>query len=118
PTVLRLVGTPDTEAQRLMLTALDLSSDAAVSHHTAAARWGVPGFAVEPIHVTGSRERGRPGRGALGVVHQPRLLLPEHVLELDGIRTTTPARTLFDLAGVLHPGRVERALDNMLAAGL
>lgn len=31
---------------------------------------------------------------------------------------TTVARTLFDLAGALHPGRTERALDNALSRHL
>ena len=32
--------------------------------------------------------------------------------------TTRVARTLCDLAGVLHPGRTERAIDNCLAMGI
>lgn len=117
PSILQLAGSPETVQQRLMLAALDVGLDSALSFDTAAARWGIPGFSLEPVHVTGDRQRGRRDNH-LAKVHQPRLLLPEHVLVLDGIRTTSPTRTLFDLAGVLHPGRLERALDTALASGL
>ena len=118
PTVLELLGTPRTDAQELMLALLDAGTAATLSHHTAAARWGLSGFSLFPVHVTESRERGRRASDTKAIIHQPRLLLPEHLIMLDGIRTTTPARTLFDLAAVLHAGRVERALDNALAAHL
>ncbi len=38
-------------------------------------------------------------------------LLPQHVRLIDGIPVTSPARTVFDLAGMVHPMRVERLLD-------
>lgn len=116
-TVLQVLGSAPTTEQELLLHALDVDVDAAISHETSMARWGTPGFSLWPVHVTGDRVRGR-RRKHLAIVHQPRLLQPEHVIELDGIRTTTPTRTLFDLAGVIHPGRLERALDNALASGL
>ena len=37
---------------------------------------------------------------------------------LEAIPITSPARTIFDLAGVLHPGRTERALDSALGRRL
>jgi very-short-patch-repair endonuclease len=43
--------------------------------------------------------------------------LTEHVTAVAGIATTRVPRTLVDLAGALHPARVERAVDNCLAAG-
>ncbi|HET7722191.1 MAG TPA: DUF559 domain-containing protein, partial [Acidimicrobiales bacterium] len=45
--------------------------------------------------------------------------VPEaHIRLFERIPVTSPARTIFDLAGVLHPGRAERALDNALARRL
>jgi very-short-patch-repair endonuclease len=38
--------------------------------------------------------------------------------DFERIPVTSPARTIFDLAGVLHPGRTERAPDNALARRL
>jgi len=44
------------------------------------------------------------------------LVIPEHHrLGVDGIATSTLARTLFDLCGSVHALRAERALDNALA---
>src|SRR5688572_5315371 len=110
--VLRLVGSHRTFRQRCMAAALDAGAGAAVSHESAAALWRLPGFRSGPLHVS------RPaGRSTLATVH--RTHVPEtHVRLFERIPVTSPARTIFDLAGVLHPGRTERALDNALARGL
>ena len=54
----------------------------------------------------------------LSTVHQPILLTPEQVTTLYAVPVTTPARTLFDLAGRVHPMRVERAVDFALSLRL
>ncbi len=48
-------------------------------------------------------------------MHRWRPFPDHHLTVIDGIVTTRVARTLCDLAGVLHAGRTERALDNCLA---
>jgi very-short-patch-repair endonuclease len=48
-------------------------------------------------------------------VHQPRLLTSNQVTTLHAVPVTTPARTIFDLAGREHSRRVERALDFALS---
>jgi very-short-patch-repair endonuclease len=117
--VLQVAGSPPTIEQDAMLAVLDLNPDgAALCLHSAAARWGVPGFSIRPFHVMGNRVRGR-NHSNIAIVHQPRLLLPEDVLTLGGIPIVSPTLTLFHLAGVLRwPQQVERALDNALAASL
>jgi very-short-patch-repair endonuclease len=102
-----------------MLAVLDLNPDgAAVSHHSSAARWGLAGYSLLPYHVMGDRIRGR-NHDHIGIVHQPRLWLPDHILRVDNIPTVSPTLTLFHLAQVLRwPQQVERTLDNALAAGL
>lgn len=52
-------------------------------------------------------------RKRLAVVHEPVRFAPHHVVVLHGIKVTTPARTIFDLANLRnqHPKRTERALD-------
>lgn len=50
-------------------------------------------------------------------MHRWRPFPADHLTVIDGIVTTRAARTLVDLAGVVHPKRVERAVDNCLAAG-
>jgi very-short-patch-repair endonuclease len=97
-----------------MAAVLDADDSAVASHRTAAGLWRLPGFGLDDCEV--SRLHGRDYEPAeLGRVHHPRSLPPHHVTVVDGIPVTTPARTLFDLAGVLTPHRTERALDNALA---
>ena len=52
------------------------------------------------------------------MVHTTRDLRAEHTSLIDGVPVTTPLRTIFDLAGTLHPGRTERLLDNAAGRGL
>lgn len=95
-----------------MAATLDLEAGGAVSHESAASLWRLPGFPIGALHVS-----RKTGRSTLSTVH--RTHLPErHVWRVERIPVTTPARTIFDLAGVLHPGRTERALDNALARRL
>jgi very-short-patch-repair endonuclease len=89
---------------------LDASPGAVVSHPTAAHLWGAPGWRADPIHVERHRGVSR-RRSGLARVHEVTDLLPQHVRLIDGIPVTSPARTIFDLAGMVHPARVERLLD-------
>jgi len=112
PVVLRLVGTATTFRQRAMAATLDVGPGAAVSHESAACLWRLPGFPTSAMHVSRTV-----GRSSVARVH--RTCLPvEHVQRVEGVPVTSPARTIFDLAGVLHPGRTERALDNALGRRL
>ena len=116
PRVLRLVGAHRTFRQRAMAATLDFGAGAAISHESAAALWRLPGFAAGALHI--SRAVGRSAHASL-LAQLHRTWLPEaHVLRFERIPVTSPARTIFDLAGVLHPGRTERALDNALARRL
>ena len=51
-------------------------------------------------------------------MHEVLDLEPDHVTVLDGIPVATPTRTVFELAGSVHPQRAERALDSMWARNL
>ena len=108
--VLRLHGTTVCERQCAMAAVLDAGPGAVLSHHAAAALWKLPGFRLNDLHVTRRRSGTRRGQ-PLARVHQPCRLLPRHVTTLERLPLTTPARTLFDLAGACHPKRVERALE-------
>jgi hypothetical protein len=110
---------PDSFEQRAMVELLDAGQHSALSCVTAIALYGTPGFALEPIHISRGRRGGRsPRRGV--VWHHPRLLPDHHVLIVNGLRTTTPARTLADLGGLpgIHPNRVVRAINSAWAGGL
>lgn len=113
--VLLVSGAPRTRRMQVMAAVLDAILGSVASHRTAAALWGLPNFRLLSLDVTQPRSRDGTRPPALGTLHEPRLLRPHHCTVLDGIPVTTPARTLFDLAGIVHPRRVERAVDNALA---
>jgi very-short-patch-repair endonuclease len=115
--VLRLVGTPRTELTSAMRAVLHHGPEAYVSHQAALALWGVPGFYATPVHVMARRVRNRKVT-TLGNVHSTTDLRDTHIADVQGVPTVTPIRAIFDVAGNLHPGRVEKALDNAWARRL
>ena len=113
PRVSRVAGTEPTEHQRLRAATLDVAGGAVASFLTAAWLWGFPGFWLKGIEVTALRTRHR--TSTLGYVHRPMRLLPHHITEVHGIPVTSVARTIWDLASVIHPKRLERLIDNVCA---
>ncbi len=102
------------DLQGLMRGAVTILPDAAISHESAAELQGIPliprGRAVVTVHA-------RTTHGYPGVtVHRSLDLAPDHVVSIDGLRTTSMARTLVDLAAVCKKGMVGRAMDEMLAS--
>jgi len=115
--VYRLRGAPRTWEQRVMALTLAAGPAAAASHRSAAALLGVPGFERRGVpEVTTPRHRRH--RDPSTIVHRWRFFPDSHLTVVDGIVTTRVARTLVDLAGVLHPGRTERAVDCCLGGGI
>jgi very-short-patch-repair endonuclease len=112
-----VAGCPWSWEQQLHALVLAAGPSAAASHRSAAALLGIPGFSrqgvIEVVTTRALRNR-TPG----AYVHSSRQLPPEHLTVVEAIKTTTVARTLVDLAGVLHPRRAERVLDNCLARRL
>lgn len=117
PRTLHVPGAPWTERADIMRSVMDSGPGSVASHLTAAGLWEVPGARPVPVHVTHPRG-GAVGRPSDIVVHRSRRLPPHHVLVLDAIPVTTPVRTVFDLAAIWAPGRVERALDALWARRL
>ncbi len=111
PRVLRRAGAPWTKASPLMRAVLDAGPGAVLSHHTAAAWWGLPGFSLGTIHIT------RP-RGVTGVrpvfadrLHEVLDLSSEQITVLDGIPIVRPERLAFELFASAHPLRAARAVE-------
>ena len=72
----------------------------------------MPSFGCGPIDVL---RLGHSGRVAPSTRLRETRFLPEHhTAVVDGIPVTSPARTLLDLCGCVHPGRADRALENAL----
>lgn len=118
PRVLRRAGAPWTKASSLMRAVLDAGPGAVVSHGTAAAWWGLPGFDLLTVHIT--RPRGLTGcRVSFGqVVHTVLDLSTHQVTVLDGIPIVRPERLAFELCACVHPLRAERAIDTGWSKGL
>jgi predicted transcriptional regulator of viral defense system len=84
------------ERGRLRAALLACGPGAVVSHRSAARLWGLRWAhpARPEIIVSGRSHRRRPGVA----IHRPRVIRAEDVTSIAGFPTTTPARTLFDLA--------------------
>ncbi len=88
-----------------------------LSHQSAAALWGLPGFDLKELEV--SRPREGPNRPTtVAKVHHPRYLPPHHCTVRCCIPVTTLVRTVFDLAATEHPARAERAIHSALRDGM
>jgi GMP synthase (glutamine-hydrolysing) len=118
PVVLRLAGSPLTDSSIAIGGVLDAPGKAYLSHRSAAAWWGLPGFTIDrPVHVV-IPWQGTTIRTRLSTVHFHRGLPEDHLRTLNGVPVVSPALTIFLLAGSEHPARTERALDNAWSMGL
>ncbi len=115
--VYRLAGSPRSWEQRLLGLVYAAGPAAAASHRSAAALLGIPGFERRGL-VEATTPRHRRHRTDGEVVHRWRPFPDHHLTVVEGIVTTRVSRTLCDLAGVLHPGKTERAIDNCLSMGI
>jgi very-short-patch-repair endonuclease len=94
---------------RWMGAVLACGPGALLSHRDAGAAWDLRASASGAIDVTavGRSRHRQPGIR----VHRPRSIHPEDRAVRDGIPVTSVARTLLDLAEVLGPSQLERALE-------
>jgi very-short-patch-repair endonuclease len=109
--VLRFAAAPRTDEQRIKMATLDVPGGAVASHLTAAWLWGFPGFPLRGVEVTARRSQFRPS--VLAWVHHPRLLLPDHITVHKGIEVTSVALTIYNVAGRIHPDRLNRLVVNV-----
>ena len=91
---------------------LALGPNAYISHHSAAALWGIrpPGKQIE-VTVVGRERASRDGIR----VHRVRMLGRRDTRLLEGLPITSAARTLLDIALDLPDRELERALDESIA---
>jgi very-short-patch-repair endonuclease len=93
---------------RPMAAVLALGDGALLSHHPAAVLWGLRPSPARVMHVTVSRCV----RGPNGIqVHTVRALHPADARSRHGIPTTSPARTLLDLATQATQRDLDRAVN-------
>lgn len=108
PGVLAISGSPATSRQRMAAAVQSFPALAAISHQTAAEMWGMTRRGIRTVEIVTTRwDRVR--RPDLKV-HESLDLIAEDVVDVDGIATTTPARTVVDL-GASNKWPVESALE-------
>jgi Transcriptional regulator, AbiEi antitoxin len=104
------VGRPETSQHgRWVAALLACGPEAVLSHGSAAALWGIGSEPRRLIEV--SLPPGRRSRHPDIRAHRRTTLRPEEVSEHEGVTVTSPIRTLIDLATVLTPARLERAVN-------
>jgi very-short-patch-repair endonuclease len=108
-----------------MAAVLSCGTGAVLSHDSAAMLWGMwgknagnEGRQVRPpvIHVSVPSNRSRRLDGIRA--HRRRQLGETELTQREGIRVTTPARTLIDLATLLEPSQLETAVNAADKLGL
>lgn len=109
--VLRLVECPPTRRQRAWIVILAVAGSA-VSHRMAAQAYRLDGVEEDIVEVTVPPLCR--WEGAAVRTHRSGDLLERHVQVLDGMPTTTPARTLVDLGMVCSEEVVVRAVHSAL----
>jgi len=108
------VGRPTVTVEgRLLAAALSAGSDAAISHRTAGALWGLRRWSGA-IEVTSPRRL----RNRDGLRFHQRPLPGDEIRVVRGIPVTCVPRTLLDLAGVLDAEALERAYEQALVLEL
>jgi len=110
--VYRIAGSESSWEQALLAGVLAGGQDAIASHRAAAVMWRIEG--LEPvIEIIVPLARRPRVKGA--VIHRTDgLLLPERT-RLRDVPVTTPARTVFDLSGVLPRGTMDRVVEDVLS---
>jgi very-short-patch-repair endonuclease len=109
--VLRLRGGHFTGLSRAMAAVLDSPRGKVLSHASAAAVWGVPGFELRGAMHTAVPRQGMRKRTRLAVVHFHQDMPLEETVLRNGIPVTSPTLLAFHLAAQVHPARAERAFD-------
>jgi very-short-patch-repair endonuclease len=110
--VYALAGVPDSFERQLIAAVLAGGDRAAASHRAAAFLHGIGELPrLVEISLPASQRPRLRGVTVYRVAHLP----PEHLREERGIRVTSRARALCDLASVLTPRDLELTLDHALA---
>jgi very-short-patch-repair endonuclease len=100
-----------------MAAVLACGDRAVLSHSDGAALWGMRATSAARVHVTVPTSAGLSQRRGIAL-HRSRDLRSVEVAHRDGIPVTAPARTLLDLAGMVAPGALERAVEEALVLRL
>ena len=117
PGVYRVAGAPVTWKQHLHAACLAAGPGSAVSHRAATAWWGIDGGVPGIVEIAVPRPEWYRLDG-VRQVHRATDLLEHHVVVRDGIRVTTPTRSLIDLGAVAPWWIVDRAYGHAIGLKL
>lgn len=106
--VYRVAGAPESWQQRALVACLAAPDGATASHLTAAALAGLIETSPSPPHITVGLHRSV--RSATAVVHRARLGPVDYTV-MQGVPSTTVARTLVDCAAVVGRRRLRQLVD-------
>jgi very-short-patch-repair endonuclease len=109
PRVVRVTSAPRTLAQELTTAILHVGNGALLSHASALAWWGVPGFTMEPITIAVPRWRRIEDCG--WQVRHATVIPDEHRSFHLGVESASPALALFQVAGDISLERTAIAVD-------
>lgn len=112
PTVYRIPGAPRSWEQSLLAAQFAAGEPSFLSHLAAGMWWKLEGVVAYQPHILLPHERRVDLVGV--VVHRTRRLLDDEVTVRKGLRITSVARTLVDLAGLLPRRVLELVLDDAL----
>jgi very-short-patch-repair endonuclease len=107
--VFALPGSADTHDRRRWAALLAAGADARLTHEASADLYRIDGIRRGLIVVTARHPRHLNIPGA--TLHQLDDLMPHHLAAVNGWPTTTPARTVVDLAAVVSWMRLATALE-------
>lgn len=114
PSVRARNGAPRTPAFRASCAVLQMGLGAALSFDSAAAWWGLSGFALEPFQVV-RQKSATAYRCVEGISFRETRRLPlEHLTMLRGVAVVRPERLPFELIQQYPPQKVEVLIDRML----
>lgn len=108
-------GAPPSIRQDMHIALLATNGTAALSHESAAELHRFSFMPRGRVVLTVSRRAHH--RIEADRVHRKADLRPEHIVEIEGLRATSRARTMVDIAAALGRHRLERVLDDQLGSG-
>lgn len=112
--VYRVGGAPETWEQHLLAVCLAAGPTARASFRAAAALHRLDGFAPDVLEVTVFGDRAAEIDGV--AIHESTIFDLRHFAEVDGVPTTSMARTLCDLTAVVPTGPSSRQSTKPSAA--
>ena len=110
PRVLRALGAPESDLQRAMIAVLDAGPGAQLSHDSAAALWGVPGYNLARLQLCTTR-RGSPFPSQFATVHRHRALASIASTEVECVPVVRPEVMVIQLCAKTSAERAGSILD-------